>query len=246
MNADFSAVLWKEWREILAQRSAAGSGKYAPLISLGILGVGLPLRMGPGFFEPPQILMITFFSLVGVLVVGVDAFAGERERHTLETLLASRLSDRAILFGKIAASITYGWLMSWTAILAGTIAVNLAYGHGRLLIFRDAASWLVIALAPPLVGGIMSTVGVLVSLRAATVRQAMQTLTSVFMLLPIVLLFFGRTFAPLEWKVWLMEAFASWSPSSLVLAAAAALLVMNFSLFLLAMARFQRSKLVSD
>jgi len=33
----------------------------------------------------------------------------ERERHTLETLLASRLSDRAILFGKNGAAIGYSF-----------------------------------------------------------------------------------------------------------------------------------------
>ena len=34
-----------------------------------------------------------------------DGIPGERERHTLETLLASRLSDRSILLGKVMAAV---------------------------------------------------------------------------------------------------------------------------------------------
>ena len=38
-----------------------------------------------------------------------DSFAGERERHTLETLLASRLPDRAILAGKLLVPVAVAW-----------------------------------------------------------------------------------------------------------------------------------------
>jgi hypothetical protein len=41
---------------------------------------------------------------------------------------------------------------------------------------RGAASWLGLILLPPLVGGAVASAGVFVSLRAATVRQAQQTL----------------------------------------------------------------------
>ena len=77
-----------------------------------------------------------------ITAVIADSFAGERERHTLETLLASRLSDHSILFGKIAASMAYGWLISLSCILAGAITVNIVNWHGQIFIFHDAASWL--------------------------------------------------------------------------------------------------------
>lgn len=51
-----------------------------------------------------------YFPLVLTLTMVADSFAGERERHALETLLASRLSDRAILLGEAAALTSYGWL----------------------------------------------------------------------------------------------------------------------------------------
>src|SRR6476660_5544398 len=103
MNADFATVLWKEWKEILLERAAGGSG-LRPLIMVGLIGIFLPLRLGPlRYFAPQSVLGLIVVSLAGILAVVPDAFAGERERHTLETLLASRLPDRSILLGKLAA-----------------------------------------------------------------------------------------------------------------------------------------------
>ena len=145
MNADFVTVLWKEWKEIVLERSAGGSGSYRPLILIAVLGIFVPFRMGPErFFGATGLLAPTFFSAIVVTAIIADSFAGERERHTLETLLASRLSDRAILFGKIAASIAFGWLISISCILAGTITVNVVNWHGQILMFHDAASWLIL------------------------------------------------------------------------------------------------------
>jgi ABC-2 type transport system permease protein len=244
-NADFTTVLWKEWKEIVMQRSAGGSLQRAPLIAIAIIGIFVPFRMGPAFFNPVPLLIVTFFSVMGVTVVSADAFAGERERHTLETLLASRLSDRTILFGKIAASIGYGWLITMVCVLAGTITVNLANWSGQLLIFHDAASWLILLLGPPLLDGLVATAGVLVSLRAATVRQAQQTLMTGFMVVALGTMFGGNAL-PTEWKAWFARTLIGWSPAGLVLAAAAVILAIDLVLLLAGMARFQRAKLVLD
>src|SRR5207247_1194445 len=100
-----------------------------------VLGIFVPLRMSPErYFNPFQLLIYAFFSAVVITTVIADSFAGERERHTLETLLASRLSDRAILFGKIAASIAYGWVIAMLCVLAGTITVNVANWQGQVLL----------------------------------------------------------------------------------------------------------------
>jgi len=244
-STDFNTVLWKEWREIVLERSG-GSGRYRPLILIGVLGIFVPLRMGPErFFNPLPLLMYTFFSAVVVTAVIADSFAGERERHTLETLLASRLSDRSILFGKIAASVAYGWLMAMLCALAGTIMVNLANWSGHVLLYRDSASWLILLLGPPLAGGAVATAGVLVSLRAATMRQAQQTLTVAVMILVVGSIFAG-SMLPTAWKVWFSGIWVVWSPASLVLAAAGVILAIDLLLLLAGMARFQRARLVLD
>ena len=246
MNADFATVLWKEWKEIVLERSAGGSGSLRPLILIALLGIFIPLRMPPErYFSVAGLLAPTFFSVIVITTVIADSFAGERERHTLETLLASRLSDRAILFGKIAASIAYGWLMSFSCILVGTITVNVVNWHGQILTFHDAPSWLILLLGPPLMGGVVATAGVLVSLHSTTVRSAQQTLSVAFAVLFLGIVF-GSTSLPAEWKSWFARILLTWSQTGLVLAAGGVLLAIDLALLFAGMARFQRAKLVLD
>jgi ABC-2 type transport system permease protein len=246
MNADFITVLWKEWKEIVLERSASGAGSFRPLILIGVLGILVPFKMPPErFFSAGQLLLPAFLSAFVITAVIADSFAGERERHTLETLLASRLSDRSILFGKIAASMAYGWLMSMACIVMGTITVNVVNWHGEILIYHDAASWLIIALGPPLMGGLIATVGVLVSLHAATVRQAQQTLAVGFMVIVFGIIF-GSNMLPEEWRIWFGKILVTWSLAGLVLAAGGVILAIDLALLGAGMARFQRARLVLD
>ena len=68
------------------------------------------------------------------------------------------------------------------SLLLGLITVNLRYGQGKLLLFAPATAWGVVL--GSLLGGIfMASAGVLVSLRASTVRQAQQTLSLSFLVL---------------------------------------------------------------
>lgn len=246
MNTDFATVLWKEWKEIVLERSAGGSGSIRPLLMLLVVGIFMPLRMGPErFLNVGGLLVPTFFSAMVISAVIADSFAGERERNTLETLLASRLSDRAILFGKIAASIAYGWAISISCILAGVITVNIANWDGRVLMFHNVASWVILLLGPPLFGGLVATVGVLVSLHSATVRHAQQTL-GVGLGLLVVGIIFGFNSLPAAWKEWFARIVVTWSQSQLVLAALAIVLAIDLVFLLAGMARFQRSRLVLD
>jgi len=105
-----------------------------------------------------------------------DAFAGERERHTLETLLASPVSDRAILWGKITVSIAYAWGLSLIGLLLGLVVSNLLSGQDHWEFYHPLDIF-VEMLALSLSASLLSaSAGVLVSLRAATVRQAQQTM----------------------------------------------------------------------
>jgi hypothetical protein len=57
MTADFATVLWKEWKEIVMERSAGSTGSLRPLILIAVFGIFFPLRMGPE----------RFFSAAGLL-----------------------------------------------------------------------------------------------------------------------------------------------------------------------------------
>src|SRR5688572_23211819 len=122
-------MLWKELRE-----TYTGGGR--PLVSailafaMALLfAVAVPLAISVFFDTTQRMLYVfavsgaiggiaTFMGFIAPMATVVDSFAGERERHTLETLLATPLSDRAILGGKVLAQFLPVWA---TAILLGVV-----------------------------------------------------------------------------------------------------------------------------
>jgi len=242
---DVLTVAWKEWRELLLLGGSLRGGRVSLIILLGVFGVFLPLQSGADWVTSPA-TMFYWGWLPLMLVAGAvaDSFAGERERHTLETLLASRLPDRAILFGKIVAAVAYGWGIVMAMLLLSLVTVNLTARAGHLLLFP----WR-FAIGAPLLAclgaGLAATAGVLVSLRAATVRQAAQTL-NVGILLLIFIPVLGARALPDAWKAqagaWLMSV----GMDGLLWTASVALLLLDALLLALAMARFQRSRLILD
>ena len=245
MMADVWTVIWKEWKEIFLQRGSLRGGAWNLLLMIGVFGVFLPLQTGRAWVESPMGLIYwAWVPLFLVISVIADSFAGERERHTLETLLASRLSDRAILLGKVGAAVGYGWGLTMVAMLVGLVTVNLAHGHGELLLY-PATVFLGIVVLSLLAAGLVAGAGVLVSLRASTVRQAAQTLSIAIMLLLFVPVF-GVQALPVEWKVRLVQAVMGVDVEQIVLVAAAVLIVLDPGLLAVAMARFQRARLILD
>ena len=242
MIADIRTVMWKEWKEILLGGSR---GKLGLLLFVGVFGIFLPWQMGRAWVESPMVLAYwAWVPLFLVTSVIADSFAGERERHTLEALLASRLSDRAILFGKVGAAVGYGVGITWLSLLLGVGTANLAHGQGRLLFYPPTVGLGIVGLS--LLGaGLAAATGILVSLRAATVRQAQQTLSIAIMLLLFVPIL-GTQALPEEWKARLSETFMAMDIISLVVMAAMVLVVLNAGLFAAAMARFRRAQLILD
>ena len=104
--------------------------------------------------------------------VVADAFAGERERHTLETLLSMPLADAAIFIGKFAAAVLYGWAFAVIAsLVAAGVSERPASQRGADYFYAPEvfAGVLVLGL---LVTALLVSTGILVSLRSPTVRQA--------------------------------------------------------------------------
>ena len=241
MKRDFLAVFRKEWKEILPGR-AAGGARLRPLIMVGLMGILFPLQENPQrYFHPLSLIGLIWVPFIAVIAVAPDTFAGERERHTLETLLASRLSDQAILIGKLAACLSYGWPLTIITVVVGVITSNAANWSGHVLIYRSAESWLALIMLPPLVGGAVASAGILVSLHAATVRQAQQTLMFGIVAVGLVLSFGLHTLV-----TWFARNLAAWSAAEVVLAGSAVFLAVDLVLVLAALNRFQRSKLVLD
>src|SRR5579872_3920951 len=172
-------MIWKEAKDSLLQ-----GGREAwvrPLIMIGFLGLFLPWQLKQSWLALSPAAMLLILALP-FLFVG-DAIAGERERHTLETLLASRISGRAILLGKTVVMAGTAWGMALLSLLLGLLSANLASGQGRWA-FYGSFGLLVEALTLCLLTRLLATsVGVLISLRSATVRQAQQRVMVVMLVL---------------------------------------------------------------
>ncbi len=243
MITDIGTVLWKEWKEIVTH--GGGRGKVGLLILVGILGIFMPLQMGRAWIESPMMFLLgVWVPLALVISVVADSFAGERERHTLETLLASRLSDRTILCGKAGAALGYGVGAAWISLLLGLVTVNLAHGQGKLLFFPTAVGFGIVVFSL-LSAGFATSAGVLISLRAATVRQAQQTMSVAVMVLLFVPMF-GIQALSAEWRASLVKTFTAVGIERMLAIAALALALIDVGLFVWAMARFRRSRLILD
>ena len=124
---DLLTVMQKELREYFAPGGSRRSGLLGILLIVVVFGVFIPLESGRGCVTSPFTVAFYGIYLPLSLVTNViaDAIAGERERHTLETLLASRLSDRTILLGKLFAAVTYTWVLAMGTALVGMVVANL-------------------------------------------------------------------------------------------------------------------------
>jgi len=247
VTADIATVLWKEWKEILLFRSRAGrlGNALSMIMLLAVFGIYLPLQSGPEWVTSP--LMLAAWAWVPyLLIVGViaDSFAGERERHTLESLLATRLPDRAILIGKIVAATSYGWGVAVASLVLSLITINIAYGSGGLLIF-PAPTLLAILGLSLLISTLASSLGVLVSLRASSLQQAQQRL-SLSSILLFVLPIFTLQVLPQTIVASLARAAAGADLTTIYAAVGIVLLLLDLALIFAATARFQRARMILD
>ena len=195
--SDAFSIVWKEWREVMGQRGLRG--KSGILLNIAVFGGILPLQFGPEWItRPGSAIVWSWVPMYLVMTVITDAFAGERERHTLETLLATRLSDQSILFGKIMAAIAYAGTITIIALLLGVVTVNLMDNTDGVILYDS--NTIVQMLVFGLLGALLvAAAGVLISLRSPTVRQAQQTLGGAIVL-AMIIPFVAARLLPAEWK----------------------------------------------
>lgn len=240
---DIMVVIWKEWRELLRMSGNKRGALARHVFSVGIIGVIWPWQFGPSFVRTPlAVALAAVTALMYIAGAAPDAIAGERERHTLETLLASRLPDRAILLGKISALVQYGCAAAVVMLVIGLLTVNVVHGGGELLFFAPA-ELLGIAVFTPLAAGLMAGVGVHVSLRARTVKQAQQTLSTA-----VLIVLFAPAIAlpsvPESWRTAAAQWLQQENTFPMLAGLASAMLLIQALLFALAALRFRRGRLI--
>ena len=231
-------------RVILWDRGSLVRGLRSVVLALAIFGIVLPWQFGRELIDTPAALAIRIWvpCLMATSVVA-DAFAGERERHTLETLLSMPLGDAAIFIGKVAAAVLYGWAFMVIASLVAAGAVNVLHPDAAPIFYAPAAFAGVVVLGL-LVTALFVSVGTLLALRSPTVRQATQTVS--VLILALVLVPAGLSqIAPAEWVEAILDALERFGPVAVVSLAAMLLAVIDVVIVAVGVGRFQRSRLVA-
>lgn len=245
MITDIWTVIWKEWRELLFQRGSQRATALSWLLSVLIFGVILPVQIGRSWVETSlTIVFWVWLPTLPVLALIADTFAGERERHTLETLLSTPLSEAAILFGKVSSVVGYGWLFTLLDLLTSLVVVNVVHSNGELLFYPAS-----IVLGGMTLGFLTATlaasIGVIVSLRSPTVRQAAQQLAFVSLgltWLPILCF----SLLPIELQMSFLKSAKNANLAQLIFAITIFLAILDAGLLSLAIAQFKRSRLILD
>src|SRR5690349_5093136 len=245
MMRDIWTVVWKEWREFRDQLLSLRRGGLSALILALILGVVAPVQLGVEWVQSK--IIVAYWPFLAATMVSsliADSVAGERERHTLETLLASRLPDSAILIGKIVAAVLYGLGFAVANLVIGVVAVNIAHRENGLILFEPQRLVVTIVLTI-LASLLMAGIGVFISLRASTVKQAQQTFG-----IAIIVLTMGPLigFNALEYdtRMMLAQRAAALGEQRIELYSVLALTILSAVVIAAALARFRRGKLVLD
>ncbi|MFZ0548707.1 MAG: ABC transporter permease subunit [Candidatus Promineifilaceae bacterium] len=236
--SDIWTMIWKESKEFLF--SGGRSNFLQPLLISAILGIVLPLSFTQHWLtlEPAPILIILYTPFLFITSFIGDAIAGERERHTLETLLASRISDRAILFGKLLTAVGFTWGITLFSLLLGAVVINLSQGLEQWVFYAPINLFLVVLVMSFLSILLAASGGVLISLKSATARQAAQ-----MMVLGELILGFA-----VYGVVSLLpdSVTASLTTSQVVLIIMLVLVILDTILIGASLASFQRSRLILD
>jgi ABC-2 type transport system permease protein len=243
MIADIFTIATKELKEFFGAYGGR-KGIMVFIVPIIIMGVIFPKSVGAHWVESPMALLMTMWiTLFLVIPVIADAFAGERERHTLETLLASRLPDTAILLGKVVAAVLQALVFAGITAVVGLITVNITERGNGIILYppMQIAAGLVLC---PLSGLLMGGLGSLISLRATTVRQAHQTMSIGIM----VLVFLPMILAPFigEQTKALFSVLDSTDPQVLFAAVALILMAADIVFLWMAVKRFKRTRLSLD
>ncbi len=139
-------------------------------------------RKGMAMAFLPYLLILSAF-LGGAYLI-IDSTAGERERQSLEPLLATPAARGGIVSGKIAAACTVGFVSLLLTLMALKIGAQFTPGIGRMMDMRlPAIGKMLLTLLPMLFIG--TSLLTFIAAAAKSVKEA-QSYMSMLMLLPMI------------------------------------------------------------
>jgi len=132
-----------------------------------------------------------FFLMMGAIiptVIASDSFAGEKERKTIEALLAAPISDSELFLGKVLVSFVPTVILTYLSATIFCVLVNLGLGTFKL----PNLNFIFILLAAPLFTLLAIELTVFVSVKVKGFREAQQLAGAV--LVPVLAIVFLNAF----------------------------------------------------
>ena len=173
------AVMKKEFSEIKRNFQVFGIMIVMPVI----FGVFYPLLLYfimPAILveEPAAVAMLinmfsSFFLLMAVtipVVVASDSFAGEKERKTIEALIAAPISDGELFLGKVLVSFIPAVVLTYVSAAIYCTLINISLG---MFVLPDLSFLFQMALVP-LFALLGIELTVFISVRSKGFREAQQ------------------------------------------------------------------------
>ena len=157
-------------------------------------GAGELTAQGQAAYIATVYLFAGFFLIIPTMVAVVlaaNSFAGEKERHTLEGVLYTPVSDTALVVGKILGAVLPAVVVSWVCFGVYAVLVNLL---GNPLVgrwyFPTLNWWVMMLLVVPAVSVFVTACVVWVSSRVGSYQSANSI--AGFAVLPLILLVVGQ------------------------------------------------------
>ena len=235
---EIQAILWKEWREIFFHQKLMS--KIRSLFLIVFAGVLMPLNKGIEWFSTPFIYGIGIIGpLLMVMTVICDLFAGERERHTLETLLASNLSNKGFILGKVTFAVTYATSITILLLFLNVVSINVIF-HNKSFIIFSVRTGLILFVINFLLALYGAVIGMMISIKSSTVKQAQLALTIIIIMIGIIPSAIINHFAP-KLLPWISKGYTFFGKDRTILLASVFLVFLGFVVLLITTNQFKRS-----
>ncbi len=174
---------------------------------------------------PFLMMVVGFFPSSISLVVALEGFAGERERRTIEPLLAAPLTDAQLYVGKLLAVLFLPLSVSYFAVGVYVLGMHLKMGW-----WPSSTLLFMVLLLTTVQAVMMVCAAVVISTQATSVRAA--SLLASLIIIPVALL--------LQWESMMMF----WQHYTVLWATAAAVLVVAIFVSRIGLAHFNREDLL--
>lgn len=169
--------------------------------------IATPKQMG-GFFIGMLVgMMAVIGTISGGMILAIDATAGEKERRTLEVLLASPATRKELVLSKFLGTLTMAVfsviLMCISFTLSMTFSMNLFAQQDKFALAISGTTLPLIFFALILIAGFVGALEIAIAIFARSFREAQSYMTplTIVAIIPVIFMQTIST-SPPQWMFW--------------------------------------------